>query len=165
MIRAMTDNPRLQPQNLEAEQSVLGAILIDNRALTQAKGLLLPDDFYKTQNGRIYQAMMELSEHGEIIDQITLTEHLRSHGALKAVGGSAYLAELILGIVSAANIADHSEIVRDHSIRCRVINGLVELTGTAYDGADLSTITARLQAIQLVFPPGAVGCDTKAFWA
>jgi len=99
--------PKLPPQNLEAEQSVLGAILLDNAAMAKAMELLIEDDFYRTSHRKIYRAMLELSEVGEVIDQITLTERLKAQGVLETVGGSAYVAELVQIVPSAANIRYH----------------------------------------------------------
>ena len=81
--------PKLPPQNLEAEQSVLGAILLDNAAMPKAMELLVEEDFYRTAHKKVYQAMLELSDTGEVIDQITLTERLKSRGELEAIGGAA----------------------------------------------------------------------------
>ncbi|MEK7268196.1 MAG: DnaB-like helicase N-terminal domain-containing protein, partial [Nitrospirota bacterium] len=63
--------PRLPPQNLEAEQSVLGAVLLDNASLAKAMEVLTDEDFYRTTHRKIFLAMLDLSEHGEVIDQIT----------------------------------------------------------------------------------------------
>ena len=68
--------PKLPPQNVEAEQSVLGAVLLDNSAMAKAMELLVEDNFYRTSHRKIYRAMLELSDVGEVIDQITLTERL-----------------------------------------------------------------------------------------
>src|ERR1043166_2184358 len=96
--------PKLPPQNVEAEQSVLGAVLLDNAAMAKAMELLVEEDFYRTSHRKIYRAMLELSDVGEVIDQITLTERLKSEGELEAVGGSAYVAELVQVVPSAANV-------------------------------------------------------------
>ena len=81
--------PRVPPQNLEAEQSVLGAILLDNASMAKAMEALSEEDFYRTAHRKIYLGMLELSEQGEAIDQITLTERLQTNGQLEAVGGAA----------------------------------------------------------------------------
>ena len=107
--------PRLPPQNLEAEQSVLGAILLDNSAMAKAMELLTAEEFYRTSHRKIYQAMLDLSDRGEVIDQITMTEALRARSELEAVGGAAYLAELVQVVPTAANIRYHSKIVRDNA--------------------------------------------------
>ena len=108
--------PRLPPQNLEAEQSVLGAILLENASMARAMEVLTDEDFYRTAHRKIYLGMLDLSEHGEVIDQITLTERLKAKGELESVGGAAYLAELVQAVPTAANIKYHCKIVRDKAL-------------------------------------------------
>lgn len=127
-------DPRLPPQNLEAEQSVLGAILLDNAGINKAMELLTLDDFYRTAHRKIYQAMLDLSEHGEVIDQITLTEQLKTKGDLEVVGGAAYLAELVQVVPTAANIKYHCKIVRDKALLRGLIQASTEVISRGYDG-------------------------------
>jgi len=103
---------KLPPQNIEAEQSVLGAILLDNNALYTAFELITQDDFYKDSNRKIFIAMTELLEKNEPIDIITLTDHLRKKDNLDAVGGTQYLTSLASMIPTSANVRFHSKIVR-----------------------------------------------------
>lgn len=126
--------PRLPPQNLEAEQSVLGAILLDNVSMAKAMEALTEEDFYRTAHRKIYQAMLDLSEHGEVIDQITLTEHLKTRGELESVGGAAYLAELVQVVPTAANIKYHCKIVRDKALLRGLITISTEVITRGYDG-------------------------------
>lgn len=128
-------DPRLPPQNLEAEQSVLGAILLDNASLAKAMEVLTEEDFYRTAHRKIYMAMLDLSEHGEIIDQITLTEHLKTKGELEAVGGAAYLAELVQIVPTAANIRYHCKIVREKALLRNLISTSTEVIARGYEGA------------------------------
>ncbi len=127
-------DPRLPPQNLEAEQSVLGAILLENTAMSKAMEVLTEDDFYKTAHRKIYLAMLDLSEHGEVIDQITLTEHLKGQGQLESVGGAAYLAELVQAVPTAANVRYHCKIVRDKALLRGLIGTSTEVITRGYDG-------------------------------
>src|SRR2546425_7875311 len=115
-IETRTD-PRLQPHCNEAEQSVLGAILLDKSALANAMEILTPQDFYKNAHGTIYEAMLDLSAQGQVIDQISLTEYLKIKGELRSVGGAAYLAELLQVVPSASSVVSHSQIVREHAQR------------------------------------------------
>ncbi len=126
--------PKLPPQNLEAEQSVLGAILLDNGAMAKAMELLSEEDFYRTAHRKIYRAMLELSEIGEVIDQITLTERLKERGELEAVGGAAYLAELVQVVPSAANIRYHCKIVRDKALLRGLISTATDVIARGYEG-------------------------------
>ena len=127
-------DPKLPPQNLEAEQSVLGAILLNNEAMAKAMEILTEEDFYRGAHRKIYTAMLDLSDHGEVIDQITLFEHLKTKGELEAVGGSAYLAELVQIVPTAANIKYHCRIVRDKALLRGLITTSTEVIARGYDG-------------------------------
>ena len=126
--------PRLPPQNLEAEQSVLGAVLLDNQAMAKAMELIVEENFYRTAHRKIYRAMLELSESGEVIDHITLTERLKAQGELEAVGGAAYLAELVQIVPSSANIRYHSKIIRDKALLRELLNTSTEVLTRGYEG-------------------------------
>ena len=126
--------PKLPPQNLEAEQSVLGAILLDNGAMPKAMELLVEEDFYRTAHRKVYRAMLDLSDTGEVIDQITLTERLKGQGELEAVGGAAFLAELVQMVSSSANIRYHCKIVRDKAVARQLINTSTEVLSRGYEG-------------------------------
>jgi replicative DNA helicase len=134
MTPADLSDPRLPPQNLEAEQSILGAILLENAGINKAMELLATEDFYRTAHRKIYQAMLDLSEHGEVIDQITLTEQLKTKGELESVGGAAYLAELVQVVPTAANIKYHCRIVRDKALLRGLIQTSTEVISRGYDG-------------------------------
>ena len=126
--------PRLPPQNVEAEQSVLGAVLLDNQAMAKAMELVVEENFYRTAHRKIYRAMLELSETGEVIDHITLTERLKAQGELEAVGGAAYLAELVQIVPSSANIRYHSKIVRDKALLRELLHASTEVLTRGYEG-------------------------------
>jgi len=126
--------PKLPPQNVEAEQSVLGAVLLDNHAMAKAMELIVEENFYRTAHRKIYRAMLELSETGEVIDQITLTERLKAQGELEAVGGAAYLAELVQIVPSSANIRYHSKIVRDKALLRELLHASTEVLTRGYEG-------------------------------
>ena len=85
---------RLPPQSIEAEQSVLGSMLIDRDAVIEVADFLRPEDFYRQAHGRIYAAMLELSERREPVDIVTVAEALERTGDLEAIGGRAYLGTL-----------------------------------------------------------------------
>lgn len=126
--------PRVPPQNLEAEQSVLGAILLDNASIAKAMEALSEENFYRTAHRKIYLGMLELSEQGEVIDQITLTERLQTNGQLEAVGGAAYLAELVQSIPTAANMRYHCKVVRDKALLRGLIATSTDVITRGYDG-------------------------------
>src|SRR5262245_59745309 len=95
---------RVPPQSIEAEEEVLGGILLDNRALARAIEILRPEDFYREAHHRIFQALIELDERAEPADVITLTESLKRRGDLEAVGGAASIAELAERTATASNV-------------------------------------------------------------
>src|SRR6266404_6753779 len=94
-MAALEDNLRkVPPQNLEAESSVLGGILLDNEAINQVLELLRPEDFYRESHRKIFRAMIEITDRNEPVDLITLSDFLKSKNELEAVGGNDYLAEM-----------------------------------------------------------------------
>jgi replicative DNA helicase len=95
---------RVPPQSLEAEESVLGGVLLENGALDRVVELLKPDDFYRSTHRKIFRAMLELAERSEPVDLITLSETLKASGELPDVGGTSYLAELAERVPTAANV-------------------------------------------------------------
>ena len=113
---------RLPPQNLEAEQSVLGAVMIDETALPRVmETRLKPEDFYKEAHGLIFAAMRDLFESNQPVDLVTLGEVLRKNGTLEKVGGPAYLAQLTDAVGTAANAEYYARIVREKALLRRLI--------------------------------------------
>lgn len=133
-----SDPHKLPPQNVEAEQSVLGGILLENDALYKALELLSPEDFYKPSHQKIFQALISLSERGEPADLITLTQELKNRNALEEVGGSSTLATLINTVPTAANVHYYAKIIREKSILRRLISVSTEIITKGYqDNANL----------------------------
>jgi replicative DNA helicase len=124
---------KLPPQNIEAEQSVLGAILLDNNALYTAFELITQEDFYKDSNRKIFIAMTELLEKNEPIDIITLTDHLRKKDNLDAVGGTQYLTSLASMIPTSANVRFHSKIVREKSMVRGLLRSVTDIARNVYE--------------------------------
>jgi replicative DNA helicase len=127
---------RLPPQSIEAEESVLGGILLDNTAIDRAIEVLGPDDFYREGHRRIYRAMLELSERGEPTDIITLSEVLRAQGDLATVGGATYLAELAERVPTAANIMQYARIVKEKAILRGLIGTATEIATRGYEASE-----------------------------
>lgn len=124
---------RLPPQNLEAEQSVLGAILIDKDALSRILDVLKSTSFYRDAHKHIYEAMMMLFQKSEPIDLITVTNMLRSKELLDAVGGSYYLTQLINSVPTSANIVYYAKIVEEKSLLRDLISAGSEIVNCAFD--------------------------------
>lgn len=155
------DTPRLPPQNIEAEQSVLCAVLIDNVALSKVGGLLTEEDFYRTAHRIIYRAMLDLTEHGQVIDQITLTEHLKTKGELESIGGAAYLAELLLSAPSATNIKYHAQIVHKNAVLRQMRGGLVRALEAADNGTGVPELAVLADGIANLARCGEASGDTE----
>ncbi len=124
---------RVPPQNIEAEQSVLGAILLENAAINQVLEILTEDDFYRESHRQIFRAMAELSDRNQPIDAITLIDALRSKGTLEQVGGPAYVAELADAVPTAANIAHYARIVREKAVLRSLATIATEIVTSVYD--------------------------------
>ncbi len=125
---------KLPPQNIEAEQSLLGALLIDKDAIVEIAEELQTDHFYKLdQHGAIYSAILDLFNKREPIDLITVTEKLKQKGLLDRVGGSAYLAELVNMVPTAAHIGSYCRIIKDHALRRGLISQSTKFIDSAYD--------------------------------
>lgn len=127
---------KLPPQNVEAEQSVLGAVLLDNHALNRAMELLTPEDFYKEAHRRIFKAVIELSDRNEAIDLVTLTEALRRRNDLEGVGGAAYLTELVNVVPTSANISHHAKIVHEKSLLRQLVQTSTEIAARGYESTE-----------------------------
>ena len=124
---------KLPPQNIEAEQSVLGAIIFDNEALPKALEILSSDDFYKETHRRLYNAMCGLFEKNEPIDIVTLTDYLRRTDELEAVGGISYLSLLANSVPTSANIRYHAKIVREKALLRSLIQTATHITSRVYE--------------------------------
>jgi replicative DNA helicase len=124
---------RVPPQNIEAEQSVLGAILLDNEAINQAIEILTAEDFYRESHREIFRAMVALSERNQPVDAITLTDALRTGGVLESVGGVGYIAELAACVPTAANAGHYARIVREKALLRSLASISTEIASGAYD--------------------------------
>jgi replicative DNA helicase len=132
---------RLPPQNLDAEQSILGGILLDNQALPSVLEILEDRDFYSESHRKIFAAIVDLSERNEPSDLITLTNILKDKKHLDSVGGMAYLASLVDNVPSAANIAYYAKIVKEKAILRRLIGTATEILTKSYNaGADIDEV-------------------------
>jgi replicative DNA helicase len=129
---------KIPPQSIEAEQSVLGAILLDNDALHEAVEYLTPDDLYRESHRRVFQAMCELYNKSEPVDLITLAEYLKGKGELDAVGGVQYLSSLASFVPTSANIKYHSKIVREKALVRNLLHSVTDIAKNVYDN-DLDT--------------------------
>ncbi|WP_248929304.1 replicative DNA helicase [Paenibacillus hamazuiensis] len=127
---------RIPPQNIEAEQAVLGAILLDGDALVTAMERITSDDFYRGAHQRIFEAMIELNGDNEPVDLITLTARLQDKQQLEEVGGVTYLSELATAVPTAANIDYYAQIVEEKSMLRRLIRAATQIVQNGYSGGE-----------------------------
>jgi len=107
---------RIPPHNNEAEQSVIGAIFLEPQALITAAELLVPEDFYRIAHQKIFETMTILSDKGQAIDVVTVTEELSAKKELEDVGGISYLMEIANSVPTAANIIHYARIVEEKAL-------------------------------------------------
>lgn len=124
---------KVPPQNLDAEKSLLGAVLIDEETLADISEHVTPKDFYDKRHGSIFGGMMRLYEHHKPVDLLTLTEELKKKDELDAVGGSAYLTELTNYVPTAAHAEAYAELVSQKAIRRRLIKASGEISELGFD--------------------------------
>ena len=126
---------KVPPQNAEAEQSILGGILLDNQALNNVQEILVTDDFYSESHRRIFTAICELKDRNEPADLITLTNILKNKNQLDGVGGVAYLASLVDNVPSAANVGYYAKIVKEKAILRQLISTATGILKNSYDNS------------------------------
>ncbi len=144
----MANLPKLPPQNIDAEQSLLGALLIDRDAIVRVAEVLRPANFYRTDtHGQIFRAMQSLFEKREPIDLVTLTEELKRQNLLDKIGGSAYLATLVNLVPTSAHVDRYAGIIKQHAIRRELIAQATRLIEKAYDdGGDVDDLLEDAEA-------------------
>jgi replicative DNA helicase len=143
---------RIPPQNLEAEQAVLGAILLEAEALVAAMERLKSEDFYSVSHQRIFDAMTALNDDNEPIDLVTLTARLQDLGQMEEVGGIIYLTKLAHAVPTAANVEYYATIVEEKAILRRLIRTATQIVSNGYAteedvGVLLNDAEARIMEI------------------
>lgn len=131
-----TNDPWLQkvpPHNAEAEQSILSAILIENRTLPEVLEILSEQDFYREVHSKIFKGMVELFERNEPADLVTLTNLLKEQGQLESVGGASYLAELVDTVPMAVNASHHAKIIKEKATLRRLIERSAAITTRCFE--------------------------------
>ncbi len=126
-------NDRTLPHNLDAERSVLGAILLHNDAINGAVEVLVPEDFFREAHQQLFDKMIALSERGGAIDLVTLSEELDRGNALEKVGGPAYITRLVDGVPRSTNVEFYARIVKEKATLRRLITEAGRIASEAYD--------------------------------
>ena len=138
---------KIPPHNLDAEMSLLGAILIDEEVLTDVMDKVKAEDFYEKRHQRIFAAILRLFEMHRPIDLLTLSDELEKKDDLETVGGSSYLNELTNYVPTAANAATYAELVAQRAVRRRLIKASTDIADLAYqDDSDTQEILERAEA-------------------
>lgn len=140
----------LPPQNLEAEESVLGALLLEKNAILKVAPVLLPDDFYRDHHGIIFTAMLSLFEKRVPIDLVTVAEELERTNQLEAIGGPETLASIVAKVPSAAHVAHYADIVKEKAVLRRLITAGNKIIQIGFDQAEEAS-QALDQAEQVLF--------------
>jgi replicative DNA helicase len=138
------------PSNVDAEQAVLGALLLDPDAITRVAAFLRPHDFYLEKNAWIYEAIIDLHEQREPIDFLSVVSRLEQHEKLTTVGGSAYLTTLLNAVPTAAHVEHYAHLVESTSVQRRLLQASTEIAGLAYEGGD-SVEEQIAHAEQIIF--------------
>ena len=127
---------RIPPHNIEAEQSVIGAIIMDHEALIVATETLKPKDFYRPDHQEIYSAIMELYTSNSPVDLVTIQNRLSEKGVLEQVGGISYLAELATIVPTSAHIKEYAKIVQEKSMLRKLIKASQDISAKSYEGEE-----------------------------
>jgi replicative DNA helicase len=137
----MLSDVRIPPHNLEAEQSVLGSLMLDKDAVIKIADLLKVGDFYKDDHNLIYEVILDLYEHREPIDVLSLSNKLDERKQLEKIGGSTYLANLVGVVPSASHIVHYAKVVQKKALLRRLINAATEILEAGYrEGDDIEKI-------------------------
>lgn len=125
---------------MEAERSVLGALMLDKNAVVRVADILHPTDFYHPQHQIIYEAILDLFERSEPIDVLTVTQKLKGSKRLKEIGGGDYLAEIISSVPTSAHVEHYATIVKEKRVRRELLHAASEINEDAFDADDFEEL-------------------------
>lgn len=126
-------NVKLPPQNLDAERSVLGSILIDPESIVEVLSFLQPEHFYDTKHKTIFEVCTKLFEKSKPIDVLTLTNELKKTKSLKRIGGAGYLSDLVTVVPTSSNIEEYGKIIKEKHVRRKMINLGAKMSNLGFD--------------------------------
>ncbi len=138
---------KLLPQSVEAEEAVLGAILVNPASLGKIVEFLKPESFYKPAHKFIYEAVIELFKRSEPIDILTVSEHLRNKNELEKAGGRSYINDLALNVATTANIEYYAKIIKEKDIKRALINAGSEIVSMSYETEDTDRVLDDAQKL------------------
>jgi replicative DNA helicase len=148
---ATVENLKVPPHSLEAEQAVLGGLLLSSRAWDSVADVITETDFYREDHRLIFRAVAELSDGGKPCDAVTVTEWFESHGLVEQVDGGAYISQLASSTPSAANVRAYADIVREKSILRQLIDVGADITSGAFSLEGKSSQELLEEAERMVF--------------
>ena len=149
---------RQVPYSLEAEQSVLGSMLIDSRCIAEVIGMLRPEDFYLTQNRELYETMYTMFNYSQVIDPVTVLDKMRERGVYDEQNSSNYLMQLMDITPSAANVARYAQIVRDKALLRSILSASTDISEAVHEGVGTAQDILEL-AEKKVYALSASGRD------
>lgn len=133
----------MPPNDVDAEESVLGALLIDTEAIDQVMEYVRPEDFYREKNGWVYQACLSIADRLEPTDQVMVAHELAGQDRLEAVGGVAYLSQLVAMVPTSAHAVDYARIIHQCAQQRRLIQAGARITRLGYEGVDFPLALSR----------------------
>lgn len=149
-VSARASVAKIPPQNVEAEQSILGSLLIDKDAIVKIAESLKPDHFYREQHAEIYNAILALYEKRQPADVVTLTDELKARGKYDFVGGASYLTTLVNSVPTSAHVEYYTTIVKDKAVKRQLISASNTITQDAFN-EDLGTLDLLDNAERMLF--------------
>jgi replicative DNA helicase len=139
---------KLPPQNIDAEESIISAILLDNHTLLDILDILIPEDFYKNAHQKIFTGMTELFQKSEPVDLVTLAEHLRNKNQLDEIGGAVYLARLVDTAPVPANAKHYAKIIKEKASLRKMITAAADITNRCFDySADVEEVIDYAESV------------------
>jgi replicative DNA helicase len=160
--REQTSSARVPPHNLEAEESVLGSMLLSKPALGEALELLRPEDFYREAHATICEAIRDLFAQGEPVDAVTVSDELSRRGVLEGVGGKPYIHTLVASVPTAANAAHYARIVTEHATLRRLIDAATRIAQDAYEvPEDVEDAVNRAEELMFSVAEGRIHQDFR----
>ncbi|TZE80853.1 replicative DNA helicase [Calorimonas adulescens] len=131
---------RVPPHSIEAEVSVLGAMMLDKEAVVEASEIITRDDFYRDSHKILFDVMMELFEKGEPVDLVTVIDALRSKNLLEVVGGQDYVSELPMGVVSTTTVPYYAKMIKDKATLRRLIEASGRVVELGFNGGSVDEV-------------------------
>jgi replicative DNA helicase len=136
---------KIPPQDLEAESSVIGALMLDKDSILKIADIISPEDFYHPKHQKIYEAIVQLFEKGEPIDILTVSNKLKEKNNIQDIGGSDYLTELIDKVPTSAHIDHYAKIVKENKVRRDLVSASSQINEEVFQNTDFETLLDQVE--------------------